>query len=159
VLQDTSALQQQQQHLTLVPTDTQNQHQSQHQHITTVPVLAPATCTYPEIEYVFLDDPNYETLEMQVNNNEEEQEAALVIELDEQGETVRRYCSLSPQTQVLGVRIKDRNLTKTIEVDVTRQVLEGVDELEEDDVGDLEYVLQLGALFTQRNQQLQSIMK
>lgn len=122
------------------------------------PVLDSPNSTYPEIEYVFQDDPNYATLESQINNTEEglEEEEAIIIELDPKGEFVNRYCSLSTQLQILGVRLKDRNLTKTIEVDATRSAISGIENLK--DSGNLDYIKKLGELFTLRNEQLKDIM-
>lgn len=157
VLQDTSSLQAQPHKCSQEDTHRSNDDESNDKRL---PMIAPPTCTYPDIEYVFFDDPDYDTLETEINRRNEqdntEEEQAIIIELDASGEKVLNYSSLSPELQVLELVIKDRNNTKTIEVDVTRCVVDGVDTL--GIVPEVDYVRQLGELWSLRNAQLKKIM-
>jgi len=115
-------------------------------------VLSPSKNYYPEIKYVFQDDPDYYNLENVIDENEE----AIVLELDLKGEQVERFNSLTPNLQITDVSIKDRNLTKTISINATRSELQSLDNLKPSK--NLNYIKQLVDLYRIRSQQLESLL-
>ncbi|CCH46305.1 hypothetical protein BN7_5897 [Wickerhamomyces ciferrii] len=107
---------------------------------------------YPEIKYVFQDDDDHYDLENQLDEDEE----AIVLEMDSNGDEVIGYKSLTPDLQIMNVSIDDKNLTKRISLNTTRAELENFDSLKPDK--DLNYIRKLADLYKLRSQQLESIL-
>ncbi len=115
-------------------------------------VLSSSKNYYPEIKYVFQDDPEYYDLENVIEENEE----AIVLELDSKGEQVESFKSLTPDLQITDVSLKDRDMTKTISINTTRSELKKFDILKPDK--NLNYIKQLVDLYRVRSQQLESLL-
>lgn len=115
-------------------------------------VFASSKNSYPDIKYVFQDDPDYYNIENIIEDDEE----AIVLELDAKGERVESIKSLTPDLQVTDVSVKDRNMTKTISIGATRAELKNIDTLKPDK--DLNYIKKLVDLYRTRTQQLETLL-
>lgn len=105
--------------------------------------------TYPEIRYIFKDDPLYDTLEPV------EGEETMVVELDSQGRLVSGK-SLSEEIGIIGVAMRDREDMKTLCIDVIRN------DHKIKDVGPGKDMNALNALineFNRRNEELQKVIQ
>lgn len=116
-------------------------------------VLSDPKNSYPEIRYFFEDDPDYYTLEAGIAEDED----AIVVELDEKGQEIRSATSLTADLQILNVRMKDKNYTKTIEIEITRPELSNTDVLQPDK--NEEYIKKLVELYKFRNTQLEMLLQ
>lgn len=115
-------------------------------------VLSSSKNYYPEIKYIFQDDPEYYDIENLIDENEE----AIVLELDSKGQKVESFKSLAPDLQITDVSVKDRNMTKAISINATRSELKGSDALKPDQ--SLNYIKQLADLYRIRSQQLETLL-
>lgn len=106
---------------------------------------------YPEIRYVFLDDPHYSQLEETVPEDEE----AIILDLDPQGQQVQRWKCVNDDMCVMGVKMKDKDGIKTIEIDVTRSELDGLESVSP--TPDVDELKKMVELFQKRNEQLMKV--
>ncbi|KAH3679177.1 hypothetical protein WICMUC_001188 [Wickerhamomyces mucosus] len=101
---------------------------------------------YPNIQFIFKDDEQYDT----INDNSEED--SIIVELDSTGSKIINTVSKSPYYQVIDKHIKDKNLTKTIELHTTTSILSNFDRIAPDN--DIKKIENLIQLFKSRNEQL-----
>jgi hypothetical protein len=102
--------------------------------------------TYPEIHYLFQDDPEPEP---------QEDEDTLVIQLDPTGQKIIGTQSLSEDLGVVQYRIKDRDGIKTINLTVSNSVVDA----DMDVKGNIEGLKELIKKFKQRNEELLQVIK
>lgn len=101
------------------------------------------TTTYPEVRYLFKDDPLYDSVE----------EEAIIIELDEKGEQISSCKSLCDDLGILGVEMRDKDSTKTIMIHATRSIVEDMAPTD-----DLQQLRRMVREYELRNRQLQQVI-
>lgn len=107
--------------------------------------------SYPEMRYVFKDDPLYDSIGESIDEDTE----AIVVTLDEDGNQIRGCRSLSDDLGVVDISIKDKDSTKTLAIEVTRSTTSDGEYVATKDLASLKQMVEL---FQQRNEQLRQVI-